>query len=37
MKWELPRNEQQRRPSKGSLAHFESVFVGNQSLARLRY
>ncbi len=34
--WQPPRNDTARQRSKGTLAHFESVFTGDASLARLR-
>ena len=35
-KWNSPRWIGAQRPTKGTLAHFESVFAGDVSLARLR-
>jgi hypothetical protein len=35
-KWKSPRQDGALPPSKGTLAHFESVFAGDVSLARLR-
>jgi glycosyltransferase involved in cell wall biosynthesis len=34
--WQPPRRPVPQQPSKGTLAHFESVFVDDASLARLR-
>ena len=34
--WESPSDDQPRKISKGTLAHFEEVFAGDASLARLR-
>jgi len=34
--WKAGPNDDARQPSKGSLAHFESVFAGDDSLIRLR-
>ena len=36
VKWNSPGRTSAQQPSKGTLAHFESVFTGNVSLARLR-
>ena len=35
-KWKSPAWKNAQQPSKGTLAHFESVFAGDASLARLR-
>jgi glycosyltransferase involved in cell wall biosynthesis len=34
--WTLPGPERAARPSKGTLAHFESTFAGDESFSRLR-
>jgi glycosyltransferase involved in cell wall biosynthesis len=34
--WTLPDTERATRPSKGTLAHFKSVFAGDKSFSRLR-